>query len=273
MMDVPPHDPNLSARAPSENGSSEAEAPHLCVLLGASNLARGYGALSHYLTRNLAPQPVRILAAMGPGRGYGCQGGMLNISYPPIVDSPLFQRARKQAESGSRVVALVTDIGNDLLYGMEPDRLIATVEDVFQRLLDLNARIFVTSLPVFFEQEVSPMVYYSIRTLLYPKSSVSQENAVSGVRRINLYLKESKDPRVHVVPPLDEYLGWDHVHYSLLRSTEVWNRVGGTLLSGWNMQPRRSLRFPRMLLSYRDYFHRLLMMESLKLIPRSANLF
>ncbi|CAI2719525.1 hypothetical protein [Nitrospina watsonii] len=273
MMDAPPQDPDLSAPAPSENGSPEAEAPHVCVLLGASNLARGYSALSHYLTRNLAPQPVRILAAMGPGRGYGCRGGMLNISYPPIVDSPLFQRARKQAESGSRVVALVTDIGNDLLYGMDPDHLVATLEEVFQRLFDLNARIFVTSLPVFFEQEVSPMVYHSIRALLYPKSSVSQEHAVNGVRRMNSYLKESKDPRVRVVPPLDEYLGWDHVHYSLLRSTEVWNRVGGTLLSGWDRQPRHPLRFPRMLLSYRDNLHRLLMMESLKCIPRSANLF
>jgi len=259
-------------RATEAAKGATAGPPVAFVLLGASNLARGYTALTHYLESNLAPQPAAFLAAFGPGRGYGAWGGLLNISYPPIVESPLFEKARRKAEKGSRVVALVTDIGNDLLYGLDADGLIAVVQTVFDRLAAVNARVYATTLPVFFEQEVPPMIYYPIRTLLYPKSRVTREQAVDGVRRVNAYLKKIPDDRVQVLPPMDAYLGWDHVHFGLARAGEVWNQVGQTMLAGLGCRPRSGIRFPRMLVSYKEYIYRLVWMDLLKR-NRSSNFF
>ncbi|MGP0628728.1 hypothetical protein ACTRW9_03385 [Nitrospina sp. 32_T5] len=263
-------DPEIPSPSISLIGENEF---YVCVLLGASNLARGYSALAYYLTRNLKPEAVKIYAACGPGRGYGCWGGMFNISYPPIAESPLFERLGKQARDGKRVVALITDIGNDLLYGMDGDSLIATMKNLFERLENLNAEIYATTLPVYFEGNVPAIVYYPIRTFLYPKSHISREEAIDGVRRVNAFLKEYKSPHIHLIPPLDDYLGWDHVHFGLVRSAEVWNRIGECLLDGFGRRPHRPIRFPRILLSYKDCFIRLVFMEMFKCIRRSKNLF
>jgi hypothetical protein len=229
--------------------------------------------LTHCLQSNLAPQPMEVLAALGPGRGYGSWGGLLNISYPPIAESPLFEKARRKAEGGSRVVALVTDIGNDLLYGVEADSLIATVQNVFDRLVAMNAQVYVTTLPVYFERDVSPMVYYPIRTMLYPQSRVSCEQAMEGVRRVNAFLKELSDKRIQVMPAMDPYLGWDHVHFGLVKAGEVWNQVSRTMLAGLGGRPRSAIRFPRMLVSYKEYVYRLVFMEFFKWANRRPNFF
>lgn len=257
----------------SQHAFSSPDSSCFCILLGASNLARGYHALKDYLTKNVAPQTLKVYAACGPGRGYGCWGGMFNVSYPPLVESPLFERVRTRLRPGSRGVALVTDIGNDLLYGMDADSLITTLKTVFKRLENLNAEIYMTTLPVYFERDVPAMVYYPIRTFLYPKSRISRKEAIDGVRRINAFLKEIQSPRIHLIPPLDEYLGWDHVHFGWIHSAEAWNRMGEHLLSGLGVRPHRTIRFPRMLISYRAYLNRLVFTEMLKCVPRPANLF
>ena len=247
-------------------------APVVFVLLGASNLARGYTALTRYLHRNLAPQPVQFLAAFGPGRGYAAWGGLLNVSYPPIAESPIFKKAHRKAQAGSRVVALVTDIGNDLLYGQDADRIAAAVESVFDRLVAMNAQVYVTRLPVFFEGDVPPAVYYPIRTMLYPKSRVSREQAIDGVRRLNAYLKKAPKKQIQVLPPLDAWLGWDQVHFGFAKAGDAWNQVGETMLAGLGCKPRWAIRFPAMLVSYKDYLYRLVFMDFFKR-NRSPNFF
>lgn len=248
------------------------ERPVVFVLLGASNLGRGCYALTHYLAGGLAPRAAQFLAACGPGRGYAARAGILNVSYPPIAESPLFEKARRKAEKGSPIVALVTDIGNDLLYGLEAEQVIAAVQSVFDRLAAMNARVYATTLPVYFERDVPPAIYYCTRTFLYPKSRVSREQAMEGVRKVNRFLRGVPETRVQLLPPLDEYLGWDHVHFALVKAGEVWTRVGEAMLAGLGVQARHGIRFPRMLVSYKEYLYRLVFMDLLKR-NRSPNFF
>ena len=63
---------------------SRALPPVALVLLGASNLARAHRAFSRCLRANLRPRTVRILTALGPGRGYAATGGLWHLRYPPI---------------------------------------------------------------------------------------------------------------------------------------------------------------------------------------------
>ena len=109
--------------------------PYLFVLMGASNLARGYGALAHCLVRCLAPDPVEILHAMGPGRGYCAEGGIFNVTYPAIGSSGILESASERAQKARRVLALITDIGNDIMYGVSARVLTACLETLLQKTI------------------------------------------------------------------------------------------------------------------------------------------
>jgi len=194
---------------PSET-QAETGSPVLLILLGASNLARGYTALVNFIRQQLAPRPLEVLAAFGPGRGYRAWGGILGqIKYPPIGSSILFKKAEKQACTAHSVHALVTDIGNDILYGVEPEQIVEAVKGVQDRLLDLNARVYTTPLPSYFEQEIPEFMFYAIRTVLFPSSRVLPEQVREAVIRINEFLRTRQEERIHILPAMDSLTGWD----------------------------------------------------------------
>lgn len=261
-------------RVPQSEAQSEPGSPVLLILLGASNLARGYIALVEFIRRQLAPRPVEVLAAFGPGRGYCAWGGILGqIKYPPIGSSVLFKKAEVQARTAHSVHALVTDIGNDILYGVDPEQIIETITGVQERLLQLNAHVTTTTLPSYFEQEIPSAVFYAIRTFLFPSSRIPPEQVREAVIRINEFLRTPGDERIHLLSSLDSYISWDRVHYSLLRGHEAWTRVGRHILEQCGRPPQGHISFPQMVLSYEQHLSRLLFMDLLKIRRRDPHLF
>lgn len=245
----------------------------MLILLGASNLARGYSALVDFIRRQLAPRPVEVLAAFGPGRGYCSWGGIFHVTYPPIDSSILFKKAEKRAQTAHSVHVLMTDIGNDILYGVDAGRIIQTIEGIQGRLLNMNARVYTTTLPAYFEQEISPAVYYGIRTLLFPSSRVSPEQVTEAVIRINDFLRTPHDKRISNLPALDSFLSWDHIHYSLLQGHEAWTRVGRRILEHCGCFTQDQISLPKMMLSYEQYLSRLVFMDLIKVRRRDHHLY
>ena len=87
------------------------------VALGASNLSRGLSRLTA-VVRDTIPAP-RLLVAAGHGRSYGASSRVAWRRLPSILQSWLwraFDRLEPPARD-RRLLAVVTDIGNDLLYG------------------------------------------------------------------------------------------------------------------------------------------------------------
>ena len=76
-------------------GSAEHDG-FLFVLLGASNLARGYSALTQQISQNISQ--VEFVNAMGPGRGYCARGGLLNFTYSPIGECRVMESAEVYAK-------------------------------------------------------------------------------------------------------------------------------------------------------------------------------
>ena len=62
--------------------------------------------------------------AMGPGRGYLSRGGILNTVYSPILNCGILEAARNKKIKDQLVVALITDIGNDIMYGVSSEKII-----------------------------------------------------------------------------------------------------------------------------------------------------
>ena len=237
--------------------------PVVLILLGASNLSRGCFALSRYMKARLCPRPVEVLIASGPGRGYHTSGGLLNVNYTPICSSDIFEVAQKKSESGCRIVALVTDMGNDIMYGVSAEQLIATIQQVFDRLRSMNAEIFYTTLPVAFEKGVHPIWFYILRSLLLPFSRVSYDKATAGIIAVNQFLKKCGTENCYLVSGMDRYLGYDEIHYGWFRAHSAWSHLARVMLSTLGVETAKAITLPKMLQSYGQEFQQVVCTDML----------
>jgi hypothetical protein len=216
--------------SPSKNSPIQTSSPYLFVFLGASNLARGYGALAHCLIRGLAPQPVEILHAMGPGRGYCAQGGIFNITYPPIGSSGILKSASEGKEQARQVIALITDIGNDIMYGVPVHEIIACLDTLMQQLNAIGAEVFVHPIPLEFSKDVSERQFRILKSIFYPHSGIDYHKAKEAVDAINHFLRDKAGERIHLLPSAKDFCGVDKIHYSIFRSHKVWSGVATEML-------------------------------------------
>jgi hypothetical protein len=241
----------------------------LCVLLGASNMARGYGALTSYMRKQVSP--IRFLNAFGPGRGYAVSGGVLNVTYPPIKDSGVFAAAH--IPNSRCVLALVTDIGNDIMYGVAVDAIIAALQAVFERLQMLGARIFVTPIPQHLEADIGEAMFLLLRLLSYPRSRVQRGDVLAAIRTINAFLRESASDRITLITGLGLYCGVDRIHYDVFTGHEAWRRVAQTMLADLGFPCTRPLRSLAMLRSLASHSKHFFLSDMASVLPKDPDFF
>lgn len=193
--------------------------------MGASNLARGYSALVDCLSQCLHPQAIEVLHAMGPGRGYFAQGGVFNVSYAPIVLSGVLDAARKRQPHVQKTLALITDIGNDIMYNVAPEKIIACVKSVVQELEAMDADVFIHPIPMDIMEDVTERQFGVLRKVFFPRSPVTHSGAASAVQKINEFLRALAGGRIHLLPGAKEHCGVDKIHYSVFRSHKAWSEV------------------------------------------------
>src|SRR5439155_11570702 len=112
------------ARARGRAGSGDRVSARV-VLLGASNLTLGFPMLVSELRAWLG-SPVEILCAHGHGRSYGLASRVLFRELPGIVECGLW---RALASAPARpTLALLTDVGNDIMYGRDVEEIAGWVE-------------------------------------------------------------------------------------------------------------------------------------------------
>ena len=249
------------------------EGPVLLILLGASNLTLGCAPLIQFLEHHLAPRPVHVVAAHGPGRAYHAYGGFLNAVYPPLNGGNWYPAAREYAREGGPVLALVTDIGNDILYGVSSEDIQESVGEVLDCLHELKAHTLLTCLPSYFENPVSPLAFYLIRTLLFPKSRTTPEEALTSVRSLNAFVQARESQRIRVMGPLEEMRGCDKVHYSPLRAHEAWTRMGLELLSMAGIKSSKVIPRSKMIRSQVKTVFNFLFSDVLKLKAKDSRFF
>lgn len=193
--------------------------------MGASNLARGYSMLTHHISSCFGKNKTEFLNALGPGRGFCARGGMFNFTYPPIQDCRILAAAEKKS-CDTRVV-LITDIGNDLMYGVSADTLIESLNGLIDKALQWNAEIFLTSIHVNLKKDVSQTTFFILKSFFYPGSNITYEETDLFIIKVNGYLeqKAEKNERVHLISGLGSFAGLDKIHYSLLKTHSAWEKV------------------------------------------------
>jgi hypothetical protein len=126
--------------------------------------------------------------------------------------------------------ALVTDIGNDLLYGATPDMLLGWVANCLDRLADAEAATIITQMPVGSIEILGERRFQFFRRLLFPRSRLTLADAVRLVREVNARVIELGDSRkIPVIPVSNSWYGFDPIHLKWRARRQAWS----TLLAGW----------------------------------------
>ncbi|MCA9267996.1 MAG: hypothetical protein KDA41_05970, partial [Planctomycetales bacterium] len=115
------------------------------VLLGASNLARGVVSAVD-AARAVWGEPLDVMAALGHGRSYGRKSCVLGRSLTGVAQCALWDELA--ARPRLPTAAVVTDVGNDILYGVSNKKILDWVARCLSRLASADARVVLTGLPI-----------------------------------------------------------------------------------------------------------------------------
>jgi len=135
------------------------------IALGASNLTRGFRTIVSTARSVWGPE-VEILAALGHGRSYGAPSQFLFRTLPGILKSGLWAELEQRPPTTTR--ALVTDIGNDILYGFSVERTLSWAEEALRRLARVTQDIVLTGLPLASVYRLSQFKFLAFRSMLVP---------------------------------------------------------------------------------------------------------
>ncbi len=216
------------------------------VILGASNVRLGLSTIVKSLTSTI-DGPVDLFVVGGHGRSYGLWSWIPFRGLPGIVECGLWESlgaagtgppAASDA-SGPRPLALVTDVGNDLLYGVEVPQILAWVEACLERLRRLGAEVILTLPPVSRLQRLSNWRYLATRTVFFPTSRVSWPDMLARVRALDEGLRGlGRRDGVRLVEPPLEWYGVDPIHIRCTLRRMAWDRI----FSHWPEFPRHAER-------------------------------
>ena len=197
------------------------------VALGASNLTRGFQAVVAAARAAWGPD-VEVVAALGHGRSYGAHSRLLAVrTLPGILQSGLWRQLESVPAAPTR--GLVTDVGNDILYGFSAQQTLAWVDEALGRLQSFTDDIVLTDLPLASIRRLSRPKFLVLRSILVPTCRLSLEEVVERAERVNAGLAELAAARgaklFHLRP---DWYGFDPIHIRPAATRPAWQAILGS---------------------------------------------
>ncbi len=198
------------------------------VALGASNLTRALPAVLG-LARQAFGEPLEVVAALGLGRSYGQRSSIPNPrlrlrALPGILESALFERLESAPRVPTR--ALLTDVGNDVAYGVPVDVIASWVATCIARLQALGAEIVLTDLPLHSLRRISPARYALLRALLLPSCRLTRAQALERATATSQALRAlALRHGLRFVELPREWYGLDPIHVRRRCWTQAWGQI------------------------------------------------
>jgi hypothetical protein len=198
------------------------------VLLGASNLRLVLPVLIDDL-RRAAGGPVEVLAACGHGRSYGRRSRLLFIRHlPGITRCGLWAALERRPPLPT--IALLTDVGNDLVSGETPETVAGWVDTCLGRLSGPGggpgAVTVCTLLPLVSLEKLSAFRYYAARSILFPGRTVSRRALLERARELDHRLRRlARGHGARVIEPQASWYGIDPIHVRRRWRRRVWDLI------------------------------------------------
>lgn len=167
---------------------------------------------------------VEVLAALGLGRSYGATSRIWVRTLPGILQSGLWQQLERLPPAPAR--ALVTDVGNDILYGWSASQILAWVEEGAARLQRFTQDIVMTDLPLESIRRLSRPKFLLFRSLLFPWCRLSFSQVLESAERITEGVFELAQRRgVGFFRLKPEWYGFDPIHFRLGCWRPAWQQI------------------------------------------------
>jgi hypothetical protein len=233
-----------ASQSSSESTLAAADPVATCrvVLLGASNLTLG-GSTVVETVRNTYRQPVDIFIADGLGRSYGTESRVLGRSLPAILHCGLWETLVQKPQTPT--AALVTDIGNDILYGAEVPQILEWVRTVVGRLQQSGAKVCLTLLPLIEPADLSVARFRFFRTLFFPGCRLQRDEVLQRAGALHESLRQlGVSSGIQVIEQRRDWFGLDPIHIHRRHRPHAWREI----LSGWSDETAQTAPLARHLL-------------------------
>ena len=193
------------------------------VILGASNMTRGLGALRTLLGRAVPGRPIEVLAALGMGRSYGLTSNVIGRRLPSVLECGLWRALDERPRP--ELLAFVTDVGNDLLYGQDVGTILAWVDECTARLHARGARLVLTSLPPAVA-EISRARFLLLRSALFPRSTLRFESLPHALPALDAGLRQvAARYGAAFVELRRDWYGFDPIHVRLRAYPDAFTEI------------------------------------------------
>ncbi len=214
------------------------------ILLGASNLTIAWRQIVSLLQQGLA-EPVNLFVALGMGRSYVNWSRFMFRQLPGISCCQLFEDLRSLHQSsvshrvalpnelatfepGLSPLVLITDVGNDLVYGRLPEAVISAVDSCAEniRRWKPQSRILITTLPLHSIQRLSKLRFLVARTILFPGSQLTLPVIAERAEELDRLVRQlAERHQMKIVEPLDHWYGLDPIHVRSHLRTEAFRYI------------------------------------------------
>ena len=197
------------------------------VLLGASNLTLAWPRIMH-LVRSRFDGPIQVFTAHGMGRSYcGERSGFGMRRLPGILRSGLWDALSKHANDSAQPVALITDLGNDLVYGRSPTQVAAAAAESINRLRNWHSdcRVVITRPPTDAVNNLGSLRFLICKTVLFPFSSLQLRKIQDAANELDERLVDICNQfAVPLSRPDPGWYGMDPIHVKWNRQTLAFSR-------------------------------------------------
>jgi hypothetical protein len=209
------------------------------VLLGASNVTLGFHTIVGTALRRYQ-RPLSIFAAMGLGRAYSMESLFLLRRLPSILDCKLWSDVGPRA---GLVQGIIADVGNDLLYGAEPEIILSSLEVCLDRLQALGAAVTVTGLPVENLARLSALRFHLFLRLFFPRCPLRRAQVISRAYELDVRLRALCQARSasYVALPSEWYAA-DPIHFRPSRRARAWSEILGAAATRTEQDGQKGVR-------------------------------
>lgn len=203
------------------------------VILGASNVTLSWPRLIALLASRFSG-PTHIYNAHGMGRSYLFKRSSFGArQLPGILHCDLW-RDLPDLSPDTKTYALVTDLGNDLLYGSDADRVAESAEEAVRRLQSWSSsiNIVVTEPPVESIEQLGQLRFSIASCVLFPMTRLGLTDTKQKTIALSQRIRAMQQAhQVSVISTERKWYGLDPIHVRRRYQTEAFSRMISPWLS------------------------------------------
>ena len=123
-------------------------------------------------------------------------------------------------------MSLVTDVGNDLLYGASVGTIVSWVEQCLENLAGTSDRVILTELPLENIARLNFSTFFLMRSILFPRSRLS----LAAAREMSVELNERIENLAStfgatLIKPDMGWYGVDPIHIHRRQRDDAWQKI------------------------------------------------